>query len=216
MSALTTIKTKAGIPFTVGSSYADRFTGLLNDLEAAGYGIKADQSGGYNYRNIAGTNKLSNHAHGAAVDVNWGANARGTAGDIPPELARSLASKYGLTWGGDWKNPDPMHFEVAGNVQPIQSGPTDPGYVPPDYDPAAPSVANGNAPAAPANDIESIIAQLSGTGQGQDQGGGSQDALASLMKSLGESDMGPLQMAQPRPVDVSHLRQAILRRQGLA
>lgn len=114
MTNLVTIRTRGGVPFTVSSSHASRFEGLLNDLEAAGYPIKGDQSGGYNYRNIAGTNKLSNHAHGSAVDVNWSENARGTAGNIPASVARDLAAKHGMTWGGDWKNPDPMHFEVAG------------------------------------------------------------------------------------------------------
>ena len=109
MVNLTTIR--PGI--SVATQHAPRFKGLLDDLDAAGYGIDQKQSGGYNYRNIDGTNKLSNHAYGTAVDVNWNANARGTHGNIPPDLARSLAAKHGLTWGGDWKNPDPMHFEVA-------------------------------------------------------------------------------------------------------
>jgi hypothetical protein len=99
---------------TVGSPYADKFKGLIEDLEANGVKIDPRQSGGYNYRNIAGTNRLSNHAYGRALDINWSENARGTKGKIDPTLARTLASKHGLVWGGDWSNPDPMHFEVAG------------------------------------------------------------------------------------------------------
>jgi hypothetical protein len=103
-----------GYGITVGSQYADKFKGLLDDLEAAGVKVDRSQSGGYNYRNIAGTNRLSNHAYGRALDVNWNENARGTKGKIDPTLARTLAQKHGLVWGGDWSNPDPMHFEVAG------------------------------------------------------------------------------------------------------
>jgi hypothetical protein len=99
---------------TVGSPYADKFKGLIEDLEANGVKIDPRQSGGYNYRNIAGTNRLSNHAYGRALDINWNDNARGTKGKIDPTLARTLAQKHGLVWGGDWSNPDPMHFEVAG------------------------------------------------------------------------------------------------------
>jgi hypothetical protein len=106
--------TKINYGLTVGSPYASKFQGLLEDLEAAGYKIDPKQSGGYNYRNIAGTNRLSNHAYGRALDVNWTDNARGTKGKIDPTLARTLAQKHGLVWGGDWSNPDPMHFEVAG------------------------------------------------------------------------------------------------------
>jgi hypothetical protein len=108
------IQSAGGAPFTVDDAHAPKFKGLLDDLEAAGYRVDPGQSGGYNPRNIAGTNKPSNHAFGKAIDINWTNNARGTQGNIPPELARSLAQKHGLRWGGDWKNPDPMHFEVAG------------------------------------------------------------------------------------------------------
>lgn len=97
---------------TVAKEHADKFVGLFTDLAAAGYNIKPQDTSGYNYRNIRGTNKPSEHARGFAVDVNATSNGRGTKGDIPPELARQLAAKHGLTWGGDWKNPDPMHFEI--------------------------------------------------------------------------------------------------------
>jgi hypothetical protein len=112
---LAPIVSPGGAKFSVAAPYADRFQGLVTDLENAGYKIAGDQSGGFNPRFIAGTNIPSQHASGAAIDVNWTSNARGTQGDIPPELARSLAAKHGLTWGGDWsgKTRDPMHFEVA-------------------------------------------------------------------------------------------------------
>lgn len=111
---LSRITSPGGAAFSVAKPHADRFSAFLSDLEASGYPIKGDQSGGFNPRTIAGTNKMSNHAHGTAIDVNWGENPRGGAGAIPAEIARSLAQKHGLVWGGDWKNPDPMHFEIAG------------------------------------------------------------------------------------------------------
>lgn len=212
--SLRTIRTRGGAPFTVSGQYADRFQGLLDDLEAAGYGIDPGQSGGYANRNIAGTNTLSNHAHGAAVDVNWSRNPRGQGGDIPPELARSLAAKHGMTWGGDWKNPDPMHFEVAGNVAPLSSGPTDPGYVPPDYNPAAPSVANGNAPPATGGQLQDIVADLFGGGQTkpQAQAKSEADLVMEELASMPAPQWAQMTGGRPKPVDVSHLREAILRR----
>ena len=113
MADLGNIFAPGGARFSVANSYAKRFEAFLADLEAAGYKVKGDQSGGYNYRNIAGTNRLSRHALGEAIDVNWTDNPRGGQGNIPADLARSLARKHGLSWGGDWRNPDPMHFEVA-------------------------------------------------------------------------------------------------------
>lgn len=115
---LVTVQSPSGAKFQVAASYAPKFEALLADLEESGYAVDPKASSGYNYRNIAGTNKLSNHAHGAAIDVNWDRNARGTTGDLDPELARTLSKKHGLAWGGDWKNPDPMHFEVP-NAAPL-------------------------------------------------------------------------------------------------
>jgi hypothetical protein len=114
MTDLTTITTKGGARFTVAKRYAPRFEALLNDLEASGYAIDPKQSGGYNPRNIAGTNTPSQHSFGRAVDVNWTRNALGTDGDIDPALAQELSAKHGFTWGGSWKSKrDPMHFEVS-------------------------------------------------------------------------------------------------------
>lgn len=113
----------SGAKFRVNADHASRFQGLLADLEAAGVEIKPDQSGGYANRNIAGTSKRSEHAFGRAIDLNWNENARGTAGKLDPEMARSLAAKHGLKWGGDWRNPDPMHFEVDQSASPSASPP---------------------------------------------------------------------------------------------
>lgn len=112
------ISAGSGARFRVNADHAARFQGLVADLEAAGVEIKPEQSGGYANRNIAGTSKKSEHAFGRAIDLNWSENARGTAGKLDPELARSLAAKHGLKWGGDWKNPDPMHFEVDPSAAP--------------------------------------------------------------------------------------------------
>lgn len=110
---LKTITAPNGARFTVDERYADRFIGLLNDLESSGYLIDPNQSGGYNPRNIAKTNTPSQHAYGRAVDINWTDNARGSRGSIPEKLAMDLARKHGMTWGGTWKNRDDMHFQVA-------------------------------------------------------------------------------------------------------
>ena len=50
---LTTIRSNGGVPFTVSRPHGASFLGLLNDLEASGYNIAGNQSGGFNPRNIA-------------------------------------------------------------------------------------------------------------------------------------------------------------------
>lgn len=108
---LATIRTKDGQTAEVNADYAYRFQGLINDLEAAGYPIHS--LSGFAQRNVAGTNEPSYHAQALALDVNPDKNGRGTAGDIPPAIARNLAQKWGFGWGGDFHDSDPMHFSLA-------------------------------------------------------------------------------------------------------
>lgn len=100
---------------------AQAFEGLLKDLAAVGYPLQS--SGGFNYRNMRGSDKLSQHAFGTAIDINAATNpmlkSRGQAvvTDLPPNI-EEIAAKYGLEWGGKWQRPDAMHFEWAGGSQP--------------------------------------------------------------------------------------------------
>ncbi|MFH0303502.1 M15 family metallopeptidase, partial [Bradyrhizobium sp. 31Argb] len=74
--------------------------------------------GGYNHRTIAGSNRLSQHAFGNAIDINPGANPmqHGLRTDMPANISE-MAAKHGLSWGGDWKGrKDPMHFEWTGKT----------------------------------------------------------------------------------------------------
>ncbi|MEQ1954426.1 M15 family metallopeptidase [Mesorhizobium yinganensis] len=119
--------TQGGIPLAnvtagtlvaqVNAAYADRFQGFINELQASGYQINS--LGGYNHRNIAGTNRLSNHAYGNAIDINPLTNPdTGRGGrlitDMPPGVSE-MAARYGIGWGGDWNSKkDAMHFEVLG------------------------------------------------------------------------------------------------------
>lgn len=120
--AMTVVTAGSGAKFRVAGSHADRFAGLISDLEAAGVTLKPEASGGYANRNIAGTNIRSKHADGLAIDLNWDENARGAPGKLRDQIGvdqlRALAAKHGLKWGGDFKNPDDMHFEVDPAGQP--------------------------------------------------------------------------------------------------
>jgi hypothetical protein len=73
---------------------------------------------GYCFRDVRGNvGKLSNHSSGTAIDLNATKHPLGKIGTFPNEkvpMIRALAKKYGLTWGGDYRNrKDEMHFEVA-------------------------------------------------------------------------------------------------------
>jgi len=110
---LSTISTASGLTAEVNAKFASQFQSLVDDLEATGYKIKS--IGGYNYRNISGTNKLSNHAFGNAIDINPQANPMGHSlvTDMPTGIS-AIAARNGFDWGGDWKSKkDAMHFEIS-------------------------------------------------------------------------------------------------------
>lgn len=77
-------------------------------------------AGTFNWRQIKGTQSLSAHAYGIAVDINidkshywrW-EEARGSRSyknTIPYEIVR-VFEKHGFIWGGKWYHFDTMHFE---------------------------------------------------------------------------------------------------------
>ena len=98
-------------PLLVG--FAQDFNNLIEAIDA---GPLDDWS--YCYREVRGVpGKLSNHSSGTAIDLNSTRHRLGEVGTF--ELAkvpmiRALAKKYGLFWGGDYRNrKDEMHFEIS-------------------------------------------------------------------------------------------------------
>lgn len=70
-------------------------------------------SGSYNLRNIRGSNALSMHAYGCAVDFD---SANNSLGDTTPAMDRRVVEEFereGWEWGGHWSRPDGMHFQAA-------------------------------------------------------------------------------------------------------
>ncbi len=89
--------------------------------------MAANNSSAFNYRVIAGTDRLSNHSYGRAIDINPVQNPYMQRDGIivPPgaqyDLAQpgtvtediaALFKSYGWQWGGDWQDrKDWQHFE---------------------------------------------------------------------------------------------------------
>lgn len=113
----TSVKTAGGNTFTASPESAPYLKGFVEDLEKAGAPIR--NIGGHNIRNIAGSNRLSQHAYGNAIDINQ--QSRDVV-DKPfrewsnqnPDVLRAAQNKWGVISGGDWKNPDFGHFEWSG------------------------------------------------------------------------------------------------------
>lgn len=89
--------------------------------------MAANNTSAFNYRFIAGTERLSNHSYGRAIDINPFQNPYtqrdGTVvptgavydttkpGTVTSEIA-SIFKSYGWEWGGDWnERKDWQHFE---------------------------------------------------------------------------------------------------------
>jgi hypothetical protein len=102
---------KAVAPLLVG--FAAEFHKLIEPIDE---GTLDDW--GYCFRQVRGsTDNLSNHSSGTAIDLNATQHPLGKVGTFPIEkvpMIRALAKKYGLIWGGDYRNrKDEMHFEIA-------------------------------------------------------------------------------------------------------
>ena len=86
--------------------------------------------GSFNYRKIAGTNRLSNHSFGIAVDFQlpkhlhkywrWdGCTSEDKVCPFPTQLMNDaklqqlvrIFEKHGFIWGGKWASYDSVHFE---------------------------------------------------------------------------------------------------------
>jgi len=102
---------KAVAPLLIG--FAAEFHTLIEPIDE---GTLDDW--GYCFRQVRGsTDNLSNHSSGTAIDLNATQHPLGKVGTFPIEkvpMIRALAKKYGLIWGGDYRNrKDEMHFEIA-------------------------------------------------------------------------------------------------------
>lgn len=77
-------------------------------------------AGTYNPRKVRGSaTKWSNHAFGAAIDLDAEANGLGTKGDMP-EWVVAAFKHQGARWGGDYRGrKDPMHFEFCQDAAPV-------------------------------------------------------------------------------------------------
>jgi hypothetical protein len=77
-------------------------------------------AGTFNWRNIAGTNRLSTHSFGITIDINvkysnyweWEKSNKPLVykNQIPYEIVE-IFEKHGFIWGGKWYHYDTMHFE---------------------------------------------------------------------------------------------------------
>jgi len=90
-------------------------TGALTDVQKAGLGDELHvYSGCYAARTVARrpTAPPSQHAYGAAIDINAPENPYGAQPRMDPRIVR-IFQRWGFLWGGRFLTPDGMHFEYG-------------------------------------------------------------------------------------------------------
>lgn len=97
-----------------------RLAAAMAELEQANLAPLVDPAnfaGCYAPRLIAPGAAVSRHSWGAAVDLNVGANPRGSFSTQDPRLVEIMRG-HGFTWGGTWLVPDPGHYELVDTDDP--------------------------------------------------------------------------------------------------
>lgn len=111
-----------GVTLTMRQGVAVILANVASDFNKNVQVLKEKQldDWGYAYRTVRGSNVMSNHASGTAIDLN--------ATNFPMGVrrmsyrqrrdCRRIVSKYRvITWGGEWTTrPDEMHFEISRGV----------------------------------------------------------------------------------------------------
>lgn len=84
-----------------------------------------ENTGAYNYRQARNATKLSDHAAGVAMDINWNVLNQGNRNSLTKEqyaeIEKLLDEYYGIGWGGYYgggikgkgSTYDPMHFYLS-------------------------------------------------------------------------------------------------------
>lgn len=118
-------KGKAGFLMSERHGAACQLAAALAEIAGsadAAHASLRNVGGSFNWRVIAGTDRLSAHSFGIALDLNtkyggywrWGGEPEGQVGayrnGIPEGVVRVL-ERYGFIWGGKWHHYDGMHFE---------------------------------------------------------------------------------------------------------
>jgi hypothetical protein len=141
------------------SKAADALKAALDEIwDACGRDqAKLDQlrvshySGAYNPRYVRGyepgnaqgrTPRWSNHAYGAAIDLDAEHNGFNTGHGTMPQFVIDAFKRQGALWGGDYKGrTDPMHFEFCSRGETVV--PLPPRPQPPKEEPIDPPQAGG-------------------------------------------------------------------------
>ena len=104
---------------TVNKNIAQNYQNAFREIADMKWTINPSVTAAYNYRTTRNSGRLSDHAYGSAVDVNWDHNFNTGDGSSAAvrgnEAVINAFAKQGFYWGGDWQSSkDDMHFTFTG------------------------------------------------------------------------------------------------------
>ena len=134
LKRITWLKTKAPqtLEVTTVNGVADKLEAVSRELDELPREFDkylTPAAGTYNCRVIAGTDRISAHGAGIAIDIatrhshywQWakggGKGEIAFRNEIPIEIVR-IFEKHGFIWGGRWYHYDTMHFEYRPELLP--------------------------------------------------------------------------------------------------
>jgi hypothetical protein len=106
--------------FSSVNGASDRLKEVITELEQLGVDFQKylkNIGGTFNWRNIAGTDRLSVHSFGTAIDIStkfsdyWQWDKSMTYKNRIPFEIVEVFERHGFIWGGKWYHYDTMHFE---------------------------------------------------------------------------------------------------------
>jgi len=110
----------SSVDFSSVNGAADSLRKVVDELKELGAEFQKylkHIGGTFNWRNIAGTKRLSNHSFGTAIDINtsysdyWQWSGTMTYQNRIPFAIVEIFERHGFIWGGKWYHFDTMHFE---------------------------------------------------------------------------------------------------------
>lgn len=130
--SLTNVKTRSGtFQFNKNNKASEALKNAMDELASAAEKRKDIRAcvypcnGTYNYRVISGTNRLSPHSYGIAIDLardkrdywQWASREEGQRrlSSYPYEIVK-LFEKNNFIWGGKWGHFDILHFEYRPEI----------------------------------------------------------------------------------------------------
>jgi hypothetical protein len=150
--------TGVGLRASCNVAIVDAIQGALDEIAAAGLAGEINTANSNTYggcfnprfnRVTGNLGFLSRHSWGAALDINTTQNPQGSTPKLNCGVVR-IFRKWGFAWGGNFVNPDGMHFEYVGEPRDTLSYPSRwcPNIIPASADRAERRMADASGSAA--------------------------------------------------------------------